>query len=59
MQHKRQQSPRITWDVTTVTEDYQARQKKKERQIVKTTKPTPPGTTWEVTTVIEDYQMPR
>ena len=58
MQHKCLQSPRITWDVTTVTEDYQVEQKKK-RQIVRTTKPTPPGITWEVTTVIEDYQIPR
>ena len=59
MERKCPQSPRITWDVTTVIEDYQAGQKKKERQIVKTTKPTPPGITWEVTTVIEDYQIPR
>ena len=59
MQHKSQQSPRIPWDVTKVTEDYQVGQKKKECQIVRTTKPTPPGITWEVITVIEDYQIPR
>ena len=58
MQHKCQQSPCTTWDVTTVTEDYQVGQKKRQI-LVRTTKPTPPCITWEVTTVIEDYQIPR
>jgi len=59
MKHKRPQSPCITWDVTTVTEDYQVGRQKKERQVfVKTTRPAP-SITWETTVVIEDYQIPQ